>query len=84
VATNAFAMMMGESRKIFQEPEVIEAPQIAPVEKKLGRPPPIKKSTSSNSSSKSLFLDSEKCVAVCDYTPYESTARSLCSGIMYC
>ena len=46
MATNAFAMMMGESRKRFQQPKVIEAqaPQIVPAKKKLGRPPTIKKS----------------------------------------
>ena len=70
MATNAFAMMMGESRKMFHGPKVIEAPQIAPLEKKLGRPPAIKKSTSLNSSSISLFHGSERCVAVCDYTPH--------------
>jgi hypothetical protein len=43
MATNAFAMMMGESRKRFQEPKVIEALQIAPVKKKQGRPPAIRK-----------------------------------------
>jgi hypothetical protein len=44
MTTNTFAMMMGESRKRFQQPKVIEALQIAPVKIKLGRPPAIRKS----------------------------------------